>query len=85
MSLRKIQDILYNLGTTNIWEEKGKYLAENTDNLLYLSMRYSFANTAKDNKSSRLQGWVILECKSVIKKFKELMKTFVLVYIHINT
>lgn len=85
MSLRKIQDIIYNLGTTNIWEERGKYLAEDTDNLLYLPMRHSFANTAKDNKSSRLQGRVILECKSTIKKFKELMKTFVFIYIHINT
>lgn len=66
MSLRKIQDILYNLGATNSWEERRRYLAENTDNLLYLPMRHSFANTAKDNKSSWLQGWIILECKSAI-------------------
>lgn len=64
MSLRKIQDILYNLGATNSWEERGRYLAEDADNLLYLSMRHPFADTAEDNKGSWLQGWIILERKS---------------------
>ena len=56
------------------------YLAKNTDNLLYLPMRHSLANTAKDNKSSRLQGWIILECESAIKRPKKSMKTFVFIH-----
>lgn len=44
------------------------YLAKNSDYLFYLSMRHTFTYTAKDNKCSRLQRWVILECKPVKKQ-----------------
>lgn len=44
------------------------YLAKNSDYLFYLSMRHTFTYTAKDNKCSWLQRWVILECKPVKKQ-----------------
>lgn len=44
------------------------YLAKDTDYLLYLSMRHTLTYAAKDNKCSRLQRWVILECKPVRKQ-----------------
>lgn len=50
------------------------YLAKNSDYLFYLSMRHTFTYTAKDNKCSWLQGWVILECKPVKKEYTILNK-----------
>lgn len=79
MSLRKMQDMFYNLGTTNIWGG-GRYLAKNADNLLYLPVRHSLTNAAKDDQSSRLQGRVVLECKPAIKRPNQFMKACMFIH-----